>query len=304
MAETAPARDTNLGRRHFLIGGAVVAGALYVGFRVADKRPQAAAGDADATFKPNAFVRIAADDTVTVIIGKSEMGQGIYTSLPMVLAEELDVLPARVRVEFAPVDKAFFMPFFPAQLTGGSSSMNSLYPSLRKAGATARAMLLEAAAQRLKTSVSSLQTTGDGAVSDGHTSLRYGELVALAAKVAVPGEVALKDPKTFRYIGKGVRRLDSPGKVSGRTEFGLDVRRPEMLFAMVARSPVFGGKVTAFDDTAARAIPGVVDVKQVPSGVAVLGKNTYAARRGRDALQVKWDLGAGAPFSTEAIAED
>jgi isoquinoline 1-oxidoreductase subunit beta len=305
MTETAPARDTNLGRRHFLIGGAVVAGALYVGFRVADKRSLgAAAPGGDEVFRPNAFVRIASDGTVTVIIGKSEMGQGIYTSLPMVLAEELDVAPDQVRVEFAPVDPAFNSPFFPAQLTGGSSSMNSSYESLRSAGATARAMLIEAAAQHWKSDVSGLQTTGDGAVSDGQKRIPYGELAPLAAKLAVPANVALKDPKAFRYIGKGVRRLDSPGKVSGRTEFGLDVRRPGMLIAMVARCPVFGGKVTAFDDKAARAIAGVVDVKQVPSGVAVLAKNTYAARRGRDALQVQWDLGEGATLSTEELSEE
>jgi isoquinoline 1-oxidoreductase beta subunit len=301
---TVQAGDTNLGRRHFLIGAAVVGAGLYVGFRVAERRTERLGGGNGAPFKPNAFVRIGPDDNITVIIGKSEMGQGIYTSLPMVLAEELDVDPARVHVEFAGVDPAFNSPWFPAQITGGSSSVNTTYEPLRKAGATARAMLIAAAAQNWKADASTLTTTGDGAVTDGQKTARYGELVALAAKMAVPKDVTLKDPKAFKYIGKGVRRLDSPGKVSGQTQFGLDVRQPGMLVAMVARSPVFGGKVIAFDDKAARAIPGVVDVKQVPSGVAVLAKNTYAARRGRDALDVKWDAGEGASFSTEQLAEE
>jgi isoquinoline 1-oxidoreductase beta subunit len=305
MAAPLQSGDANLGRRHFLIGAAVVGAGLYVGFRVGDKREQRAGSAATAApFKPNAFVRITPDDTVTVIIGKSEMGQGIYTSLPMIVAEELDIDPARVKVEFAPVDAAFNTPWFPAQITGGSSSVSTTYEPLRKAGATTRAMLLAAAAQSWKTDAAKLSTTGDGAVTDGQKVVRYGQLVELAAKVAVPRDVALKDPKTFKYIGQRVPRLDSPGKVSGRTQFGLDVRQPDMLVAMVARSPVFGGKVTGFDDKATRACAGVVDVKRVPSGVAVIAKSTYAARRGRDALDVKWDLGSGATFSTAELSKE
>ncbi|HEV7715641.1 MAG TPA: molybdopterin cofactor-binding domain-containing protein, partial [Steroidobacteraceae bacterium] len=305
MGSPLQSGDANLGRRHFLIGAAVVGAGLYVGFRVADKREERAGTSiAAAPFRPNAFVRIAPDDTITVIIGKSEMGQGVYTSLPMIVAEELDIDPARVKVEFAPVNAAFNTPWFPAQITGGSSSVNTTYEPLRKAGATARAMLIAAAARSWKVDPTKLSTTGDGAVTDGQKVVRYGDLVELAAQIEVPKDVALKDPKTFKYIGQRVPRLDCPGKVSGRTEFGLDVRQPGMLIAMVARSPVFGGKVTGFDDKAARAIPGVVDVKQVPSGVAVIAKSTYAARRGRDALEVKWDPGSGATFSTEQLSQE
>jgi isoquinoline 1-oxidoreductase beta subunit len=305
MVEPVQKPDTNLGRRHFLIGAAVVGAGLYVGFRVASKRqdPHAGGGTADA-FKPNAFLRIGTDDTLTVVIGKSEMGQGVYTGLPMVLAEELDVSPSQVKVEFAPVDKAYFMPWLPAQLTGGSSSTNSTYQALRQAGATARAMLIAAAAQEWKTDAAALTTTGDGAVVGGDKRARYGELAAAASKLQPPEKVALKDPATFRYIGKRVPRLDGPAKVSGQAEFGLDVRRPDMLFAMVSRAPVFGAKLTSFDDRAARAVPGVVDVKQVPSGVAVLAKNTFAARKGRDALEMVWDVGEGGTLSTDKLAEE
>jgi isoquinoline 1-oxidoreductase beta subunit len=298
----------NIGRRHFLIGAAVVGAGLYVGFRVADQRGgtgAAASGPGGAAnFAPNAFVRIGADDTITVLIGKSEMGQGVYTGLPMVLAEELDVNPAHVKVEFAPVDRAYYMPWAPAQLTGGSSSTNTTYQQLRQAGATARAMLIAAAAGQWQVDAAKLGTSGDGAVTHGDRRLRYGELVEAAAKLEPPKTVALKDPSSFRYIGKRVPRLDSPAKVSGQAEFGLDVRRPDMLFAMVARAPVFGAKLERFDDKAARAVPGVVDVKQVPSGVAVIANNTHAARKGRDALETAWDLGAGASFSTEQLAAE
>jgi isoquinoline 1-oxidoreductase beta subunit len=249
-------------------------------------------------------VRIGPDDVITVIIGKSEMGQGVYTGLPMVLAEELDVNPSQVKVEFAPVDPAFFMPWFPAQLTGGSASTNTTYQPLRQAGATARAMLIAAAAQKWNSDPAKLTTSGDGAVVNGNDRIRYGELAELAGKLEPPKTVALKDPSTFRYIGKRVPRLDSPAKVSGQAEFGLDVRQPGMLFAMVSRAPVFGATLKSFDDRAARAIPGVVEVKQVPTGVAVIAKNTYAARKGRDALEMVWDLGAGGSFSTERLAEE
>jgi isoquinoline 1-oxidoreductase beta subunit len=306
MADPVPTPDANLGRRHFLMGAAVVGAGLFVGFRVAERRGEGTAGapPSAAAFKPNAFLRIGADDTITVLIGKSEMGQGVYTSLPMVLAEELDVNPARVKVEFAPVDRAYYMPWAPAQLTGGSSSTNTTYEALRQAGATARAMLITAAAQSWNADATKLTTTGDGAVTDGEKRVRYGELAAAAAKLEPPTTVSMRDPATFRYIGKRVPRLDGPGKVSGQTQFGLDVRRPDMLFAMVSRAPVFGATLKSFDDRAARAVPGVVEVKQVPSGVAVIARNTFAARKGRDALETVWDHGAGASFSTAGLGEE
>lgn len=287
MAASTENTRANLGRRHFLVGAAVVGAGLYVGFRVAEHRGDgAAAGDSAATFKPNAYVRIGADDRVTVILGKSEMGQGVYTGMPMVLAEELDVNPSQVHVEFAPVDPAYFMPWFPAQLTGGSASTSTTYQVLRQAGATARAMLIAAAAKQWNVDAAKLRTSGDGAVINGTESVRYGALAEAASQITAPRTVALKDPANFRYIGKRVPRLDSPAKVSGRAEFGLDVRRPDMLFAMVSRAPVFGATLKSFDDKAARAVRGVIDVKQVPTGVAVIAKTRMPREKG--ATRSRW----------------
>jgi isoquinoline 1-oxidoreductase subunit beta len=294
--------DANLGRRHFLIGTAVIGTALYLGVRLGRRAPAEAASQAH--LAPNAFLRVGADDSITVILGKSEMGQGVYSSLPMLVAEELDVDPALVKVEFGAPDPAFFSPPFPTQITGGSSSMRTMYEPLRRTGATARAMLIAAAAQRWGTDAGKLSTS-NGVVTDGTNRARYGELVEAASRLAPPQDVSLKDPKEFRYLGKTtVRRLDAPAKVNGSAQFGLDVRLPGMLYAMVARSPVFGATVASFDDEAARSVPGVVVVKQVPSGVAVIATDTFAARRGRDALQVQWNEGRGAVFSTESLREE
>jgi len=286
-------------RRTFLMGGAVIGAGLYIGIRFAENRFEAAAGPG-VTFRPNAFVRVAPDDSVTVIIGKSEMGQGIYTGLPMALAEELDVDPARVQVEFAPVDPAFNAPFAPVQFTGGSSSTSSTYMQLREAGARARAMLLAAAAKRWKVDAAVLHTA-DGKVFDGPRSLSYGALADAASKETSPDKVTLKDPAQFRYLGKPRQRLDAPMKVDGSARFGLDMRLPGMLFAVVARPPVIGAKLLKVDDKVARSIAGVVAVKELPSGVAVYATNTWAAKRGREALAIDWDEGSNKAFSTAGL---
>jgi isoquinoline 1-oxidoreductase beta subunit len=300
MYDSAPRFD----RRSFLIGGTVAAG-VVLGIYVGRNRLGIGgdAGAAGATFAPNAFVRIAPDDSVTIVIGKSEMGQGIYTGLPMILAEELDYDPARVTVEFAPVDAAFNVPFAPVQFTGGSMSTSSTYQQLREAGARARAMLVAAAADRWKVDAATLRTE-DGKVLHGSRSLSYGRLADAASKLPVPAEVRLKDPATFRWLGKPMKRLDAPAKVDGSAKFGLDMRLPGMLFAVVARPPILGARLVHLDDTAARAVAGVVDVKTVPSGVAVYGTNTWAARKGRDALALEWDGGRNATFSTAQQRRD
>jgi isoquinoline 1-oxidoreductase beta subunit len=289
-------------RRHFLIAGAVVGTGLYVGIRFANRRSgdAAAAGE---SLQPNAFVRVAPDDTVTVIIGKSEMGQGVYTGLAMVVAEELDVDPNRVKVEMAGADPAFNAPFMPMQFTGGSMSTSTTYQQLREAGARARAMLLAAAAQRWELDVA-LLTTENGKVYKESKSLSYGQLADAAAKLPVPETVKLKDPANFRYLGKPQKRLDSPAKVDGSAKFGLDVRLPGMLYAVIARPPVVGATLLKLDDSAARAVPGVVDVKQIPSGVAVYGSNTFAAKRGREALVIDWDEGPNKSFSTAGLRRE
>lgn len=301
MNENTSAR---LDRRNFLIGGAVIGGGLYIGMRFAENRFEAAAPTGSGnTLAPNAFVRIAPDDTVTVVIGKSEMGQGIYTGMAMTLAEELDIDPNRVKVEFAPVDPAFNVPFAPVQFTGGSMSTNTTYQQLREAGATARAMLLGAAAQHWKVDAATLRTE-DGKVFNGKKSLSYGRLADEASRLPVPKDVPLKDPAQFRYLGKPQKRLDAPMKVDGSAKFGIDMRVPGMLFAVIARPPVIGATIAKIDDTAARAVPGVVDVKQVPAGVAVYGTNTFAAKRGRDALQIDWNEGANKTLSTAGLRRE
>jgi isoquinoline 1-oxidoreductase subunit beta len=307
MPEQASGRQAGgepaIARRQFVVGVLVVGAGLGVGVQLArrnDRRQEAAR--ADEPFAPHAFVRIDPDDTITVVLGKSEMGQGIYTALAAILAEELDVEPSRLTVEFAPVDAAFNHPGMPLQFTGGSSSTSSLFEPLRKAGALARTMLLAAAARSWQVDAARLRTE-NGAVTDGTRRARYGELVAIARELEPPQDVALKNPDEFRFIGQPLPRLDSLPKVTGRAEFGLDVQRPGMLVAMVARSPTFGGTVIRFRDSATRAIKGVVDVRQIPSGVAVLASNTWAARRGRDALEIDWDAGPGAHLSSTAIRQ-
>ena len=301
MNENTPAR---LDRRNFLIGGAVIGGGLYIGMRFAENRFAAAAATGSGnTLSPNAFVRIAPDDTVTVVIGKSEMGQGIYTGMAMTLAEELDVDPNRVKVEFAPVDPAFNVPFAPVQFTGGSMSTSTTYQQLREAGATARALLLGAAAQHWHADVASLRTE-DGKVFNGRKSVSYGRLADDASRLPVPKEVPLKDPAQFRYLGKPQKRLDAPTKVDGSAKFGIDMRVSGMLFAVIARPPVIGATIAKIDDAAARAVPGVVDVKQVPAGIAVYGTNTFAAKRGREALRIDWNEGANKSLSTTGLRRE
>ncbi len=298
--------DSGISRRHFLVGAGVVGGGLLVGLQLAKRADlQAANAVRQQPLAPNAFVRIAPDDTVTIVIGKSEMGQGVYTGLPVILAEELDVAPTRIGVEFAPVDPAYNHPFIPLQFTGGSMSTLSSYEQLRQAGATARAMLLAAAAQRWRADVATLRTENGRVMSaDGKLSATYGELAASAAALEVPKNVALKDPATFQYIGKSQPRLDNVPKVTGSALFGLDVELPNMLIAVVARSPVVGGRLKGFNDSDTRAIPGVVEVRQVPTGVAVYAENTWAAIRGRDALKLLWDEGEHADFSTNKLREE
>ena len=297
MSDPAP---SHLDRRSFLIGGAVIAGSLYVGMRLAENRfdkPGAASGQ---VFTPNAFLRITPDDQVTVIIGKSEMGQGIYTGLAMAVAEELDIDPKRVAVEFAPADPAFNAPFAPVQFTGGSMSTSTTYMPLREAGAKARAMLVAAAAKRFGVEPDKLRTE-DGKVYDGRKFHSYGSLADAASREAAPEKVALKDPAQFRYLGKPHKRLDSPMKVDGSAKFGIDQRVPGMLFAVSAKPPVIGATLEKVDDTAARAVPGVVDVKQLPFGVVVYGNNTWAAKRGRDALALEWNEGPNSNLSTTSL---
>jgi isoquinoline 1-oxidoreductase beta subunit len=280
-------------RREFLkAAGSATTMALTIGFEwLGPTRRAAAAGASPAVFAPNAFLRIGADGSVTVIAKHVEMGQGAYTGIATVLAEELDADWAQVRVESAPANvKLYANLVFGMQGTGGSSAMANSWSQLREAGAKGRAMLLTAAAKDWKVPVTEL-TTEKGVVFHAGSKRKaaYGSLTAKAAALPVPDKVTLKDPKDFKLIGRQVPRVDVPAKVDGTAVFTLDVALPGMLVALLKRPPLFGATVKSFDPTAASAVPGVVKVVQVPHGVAVVAKSFWAAKQGRDALVVDWD---------------
>jgi isoquinoline 1-oxidoreductase beta subunit len=287
-------------RREFLKAGAALGGGLLISLYVPEFVPAARAADSAA--KPvalNAFVRIGSDESVTVISNHSEMGQGIYTSLPMLLNEELEADWARVRVESSPVDAVYNHTVFGLMMTGGSTTTNSEYDRFRKMGAMARIMLIAAAAQSWNVDSQTCRAE-KGFVIHTATGRRasYGSLADAASRIAPPKDIPLKDPKDFTLVGKPVHRLDTPSKTNGTAQFGLDVYIPGMLTAVVARAPVFGGKVVSFNADQAKAIPGVVNVVQVPSGVAVIAKGFWPAKLGREKLEITWDDGPGAALST------
>jgi isoquinoline 1-oxidoreductase beta subunit len=295
--------STTIDRRGFLKVGAAGATGLVIGFYLPGRFEALAAGPASPAAL-NAWMRIGTDDSVTIMIDKSEMGQGIQTALCMIAAEELECDWKKIRTEFAPAAKEYFNPAFGMQGTGGSSSVRSSWDPMRKAGAAARQMLVEAAAQKWGVDKSACRAE-NGLVLHEATKrkLTYGSLAEAASKLPVPADVSLKDPSQFRVIGKSTKRLDTPDKVNGRAEFGIDVRRPGMLYAVVARCPVFGGKVSSFDATKAKAVPGVKNVVQISSGIAVIADSTWTAMQGRRALDVKWDEGANAGVSSETISK-
>ncbi len=295
----------DMNRRDFLKRSTLSVAGLVIAFHVPFGRGRAHAAEAAAPAplpSPNAFLRIGTDDSVTVLLAHSEMGQGIWTSLPMLIAEELDADWTRMRVEHAPAAPVYAHTAFGAQMTGGSSTTWSEFDRYRQIGAAARAMLIQAAASRLGVTAASCRTER-GTVISGGQRLRYGELAAEAASLPMPASVPLKDPKDWIIIGKPTRRLDTPEKIDGRAVFGLDVQFDGLLTAVVARSPSFGGRVKSFDASAAEAVPGVRQVLQVPSGVAVVGDHFWAARQGREVLRIDWDT-SGAPADTPAqVAE-
>jgi isoquinoline 1-oxidoreductase beta subunit len=292
-----------LDRREFLKKSSAGGTALVIGFYLPGKfEALAAAAPPSEPVAANAWVRIAPDDTVTIVIDKSEMGQGVVTSLAMLLAEELEFDWKKVKTEFAPAAPAYFNPLFGVQGTGGSTSVRASWGPLTKAGAAAREMLIAAAAQQWYVEASSCHVE-NGAVVHNATGKRlgYGALAERAAKLSVPANPTLKDPKDYKYIGKPTKRLDTPSKVNGKAGFGIDVRLPNIQHAVVARCPVFGGKVKSFDDSKAKTIRGVKQVLQISSGVAVVADNTWSAMEGRRALQITWEEGPNALNSSDAI---
>lgn len=313
FAVASPAVVQDLSRRGFLklAGGAA---GLVLAFQFTGRSAKAAgllaplestAGSGGGAFAPNAFLRIAPDGIVTIVVNHSEMGQGIVTALPMLVAEELDADWSKVRTEFAPVDAAYNHAMFGIQMTGGSTSTWTEYERLRMSGATARAMLVEAAAQEWGVPVSECHTEPGVVVHTSGKRLDYGALAERAAKLTPPQKVALKDPKTFRLLGKPTPRLDSRAKVTGTAEFGLDVRRPGALVAVVARAPVFSGKLVSYDAEIAKRIPHVKAVVAVPSGVAIVATDYWTAKQGRDAIlpSSKWDAPPEALIDTDEQAK-
>lgn len=294
-------KNNTLSRRNFLKAGALVGGGLVVAFVVPGGRRLAfAQAPAGAPLAPNAFLRIGSDDRVTVLLAHSEMGQGIWTTLPMLINEELDADWSKISVEHAPAAPAYAHTAFGAQMTGGSTTTWSEFDRYRQAGATARTLLVQAAAARFGVAAGDCRTE-NGRVVCGERSASYGELAEAAGALPAPGEVALRAPKDWKLIGKSTRRLDTPEKVTGRAVFGIDVQFEGLKTAVVARAPVFGATVKSFDGRAALAVPGVLKVLQVPSGVAVVAEHFWAAKQGRDALQVDWDLGPNAALDSDAL---
>ena len=302
----------NSTRRDFLKSAATVSAvALTIGFEWGGSSRRAFAGAASpgavAPFAPNAFLRIGADNSVTVIAKHVEMGQGAYTGLATIVAEELDADWTVVRVESAPADAKRYanLVFGNLQGTGGSSAMANSWTQLREAGGKARAMLLAAAAKQWKVPVADL--TVERSVVYHMPSKRqasFGTLVATAATLPVPDTVKLKDPKDFKLIGYAAPRVDATAKSDGTAQFTLDVALPGMLVALLKRPPQFGSTVKSFDAAAATAVPGVVKVVQVPRGVAVVAKNFWAAKQGRDALTVEWDDSKAEKRSSAALMDE
>ncbi len=257
-------------------------------------------------FAPNAFVRVGSDGSIQLVMPCIEMGQGAYTGQATLLAEELDVGLDQIAVEHAPPNRALYSnPLLGDQATGGSTTIRFCWTSLRDAGAAARAMLVMAAAQRWKVDPAQC-AVARGVVTHAASgrTLRYGELADAAARVAPAAKPALKDPKDFQLIGKPMRRVDTPGKVDGTLPFGIDIRVPGMKVATVRACPTFGGTLGAVDDTRARAIPGVLKVVKLDNAVAVVGEHFWAAKKGLEALDIQWNVGAGGNYSTEQLFKD
>ncbi len=296
-------------RRGFLVGAAAVGGALVIGTYMSFGRGgrAVAAMPQGGPAAPNAFIRIAPDDTVTVLVKHLEMGQGVTTGLATLVAEELDADWAQMRAELAPANAELYanLAWGPVQGTGGSTSMANSWGQLRQAGAAARAMLIAAAAETWGVPPGEITIAG-GVLRHATTnrSSGFGALAAKAAALPVPADAQPKDPKAWVHIGKNRPRLDSASKTDGTAVYSLDVRRPGMLTAVVAHAPRFGGRVRTVDDAAARAVPGVIDVVRIPTGVAVLGRDTWSAMRGRDALQITWDDSRAETRSSAATMEE
>jgi isoquinoline 1-oxidoreductase beta subunit len=293
--------DTQTSRRSFLKAGAAASGGLLMALHLPGTLGQAMAAGTVST--PNAWVHIADDNTITIQVAHSEMGQGVYTSMPMLVAEELNVDLNQIKVAIAPPGEAYVNALLGAQITGGSTSVRASFDKLRVAGAQVREMLVSAAAAQWGVNANQLKADKGVVTGPGGKKATYGALAAAASKLPVPEKPALKDPKDFRIVGKRTKRLDTPAKTNGTAEFGIDVKLPGMVYATVQQCPVIGGKVKSFDAAQAKGMPGVQAVVQISDGVAVVADTWWRAKKAMETVKVQWDEGAVAALSDTSIIE-
>lgn len=287
-------------RRDFLKVSGTVAGGLALGFYL-PTGPRVARAAADSA-SPNAWVRIGSDNSVTILVARSEMGQDVYTSMPILVAEELEVDINKINVEFAPPAEIYINALLGGQLTGGSTSVRDAWEKLRKAGASARMMLVAAAADQWGVDAGQCKAANGTVTGPGGKRANYGQLAAKAAQMEVPKDVPLKPASQFKYVGNArIRRLDTEAKVKATAQFGIDTRVPGMLYAAVAMPPMMGGKVASYDDSRAKAMPGVKGVVQYSRGVAVVADSYWQAKKAKDLLQVRWDGGPNADLDMGKI---
>ena len=303
--------DKNLSRRTMLKGASALVIGLYlpVAARAQSGAAQVFKPDGGAvTFAPNAFVRVGADDVVTVLSKHIEFGQGPYTGLATLVAEEMDADWSKMRVEAAPSDPQVYKNLaFGIQGTGGSTAIANSYEQMRKAGATARALLVRAASEAWNVPVGEI-TVENGVIKHAASSKQsgFGAFAEAAAKLPVPDDAPLKNPADFKLIGRegAVKKVDTPDKTNGKAQFTIDIREPDLLTVVVAHPPRFGGTVASFDDNETRKIPGVVDVKAIPSGVAVYAQGMWPAIKGREALKITWDESKAEKRGSDQLIEE
>lgn len=296
MAKASQEQSYHLSRRRFIVQSAVAGSALVLGFSL---RAGETAAAGSGTFSPNAFIRIGREGQVVLTMPYVEMGQGTYTSIPMLIAEELEVELGQVRLEHAPPnEKLYFNPLLGVQATGNSNAMRGAWKPLREAGAAARMMLTEAAARRWGVDAASCRAEAGRVIHASGKHLAYGDLAGDAARQTPPATIRLKTPDQFKLIGTPARRLDIAGKVNGSAVFGIDARPPGLKIATLAQSPVPGGRVKRMDDGAARAVKGVRQIVRLDDAVAVVADHMWAAKKGLDALVVEWDDGPHAALTS------
>ena len=291
----------NQGRRQFIQQGAAVSGAFVLGMYLPLSSDASTVGNEQPALA-NAWVRIMPNNRITLICARSEMGQDVYTSMPALLAEELNIPLSMIQVEIAGVAPSYINAMLGGQITGGSTSVREAFDKLRIAGAATRSVLILAAAQRWNVAVAECKAMNGKVSHSSGKSATYGELAAEAAKLPLPEKPALKSPANFMVIGKEtMRRLDTPAKVAGKAIFGIDVKIPGMAIASLAQCPVIGGTPKSYDASLTLKVSGVLKVVQISDGVAVLAKDFYAARKGRDALKITWDEGSNANLNNAVV---